>query len=165
MKYNFLITGGAGYIGSHVAHALIDKGYNVTIIDSLITGNLQLVPKKAKLKVCDIDNTKEVSKIIKKNKFDLVMHFAGLIRVDESVKKPDKYLFFNYEKTKKFLNICAKYNLKKVIFSSTASVYGNPKEENVSENDKLDPLNPYAISKLKVEKFIIEMSKKKKLNI
>lgn len=161
MKYNFLLTGGAGYIGSHVANALIDKGYSVTIIDNLVTGDIKLVPKKAKLKVCDIGNIKVISRILKENKFDLVMHFAGLIRVDESVRKPSKYLFNNFNKTKKFLNVCFKHNLKKVIFSSTASVYGNPKKKKVSETDEISPLNPYATSKLKVENFLINDSKSK----
>ena len=157
---NILITGGAGYIGSHVANSLLDNNYNVTIIDNLITGNKQLIPKKANFFNCDISDQKEVTKIINQKKFDLVMHFAGLIRVDESLKKPGKYYEFNYEKAKVFLNTCIKNDLKKIIFSSTASVYGNPKEDNVSENDPLNPLNPYAKSKLKLENFLIEISKK-----
>ena len=159
-KQSILVTGGAGYIGSHVANLLLDNDYNVTIIDSLITGNKQLVPKKANFFNCDISDQKEVTKIINQKKFELVMHFAGLIRVDESVKEPDKYYEFNYEKAKIFLNTCIKNNLKKIIFSSTASVYGNPKKDNVSENDLLDPLNPYAKSKLKLENYLIEQSKK-----
>ena len=156
---NFLLTGGAGYIGSHVAHMLIDKGHKVTIIDSLITGSEKIVPKKAKLIQCDISNEKVVTKIIQNNKFDIVMHFAGLTRVDESIKFPKKYDNFNYKKAKIFINTCFKNNLKKIIFSSTASVYGNPKGKKVSENDKLNPMNPYAKSKLKLEKFIINKSK------
>ena len=83
---NILLTGGAGYIGSHVCNMLIDRGYSVTVIDSLITGNKFLIPKKAKFFLCDIDDKKRVEKILRDQKFDLVMHFAGLIRVDESVK-------------------------------------------------------------------------------
>ena len=112
MKLNILLTGGAGYIGSHVAHLLVDKGHSVTIIDNLITGNKKLVPKKAKLHICDISNRPEVSKIINKQKFNLVMHFAGLIRVDESIKKPKKYINHNFEKSKIFFNICFKNNLR-----------------------------------------------------
>ena len=156
---NFLLTGGAGYIGSHVAHMLIDEGHKVTIVDSLITGSKQIVPKKAKLIQCDISNEKVVTKIIQNNKFDIVMHFAGLTRVDESIKFPKKYDNFNYKKAKIFINTCFNNNLKKIIFSSTASVYGNPKGKKVSENDKLNPMNPYAKSKLKLEKFIINKSK------
>jgi len=159
-KQNILVTGGAGYIGSHVANLLLDNGYNVTIIDNLITGNKELVPNKAKLFICDIGNQEEIKKIIGKEKFDLVMHFAGLIRVDESVKEPKKYKEFNYTKAKIFLKTCYENNLKKIIFSSTASVYGNPSSKNVSETDNLNPLNPYASSKLELENFITTSSKK-----
>ena len=158
-----LITGGAGYIGSHVSHLLVDRGYDVTIIDSLLTGNKKLIPKKAKFINSDISNVKKINKILQKYKFDLVIHFAGLIRVDESVKFPKKYIYNNYEKTKIFLNICLKNGLKKLIFSSTAAVYGNPKKNKVSENNKLSPLNPYAKSKLMIENFIKKLSKKNDL--
>ena len=156
---NILLTGGAGYIGSHVANLLIDKNYDVTIIDSLITGNENLINPKAKFINCDIADTKKISEVLIDSKFDIVMHFAGLIRVDESVKEPEKYNEFNFEKAKIFLDTCFKYGLKKVIFSSTASVYGNPIQDNVSENDELNPLNPYAETKLKLENYIINKSK------
>ena len=158
-----LITGGAGYIGSHVSNLLLDKGFDVTIIDSLITGNKNLVPKKAQLVISDIADTKKVESVITNERFDLVMHFAGLIRVDESVKEPEKYNNFNYEKAKTFLNICFKNNLNKIVFSSTASVYGNPDNQKVLESDPLNPLNPYAVSKLKLEQFLI--AKAKEINI
>ena len=108
-----LVTGGAGYIGSHVCHLLIDQGYKVTCIDSLITGNSQLLPKDVDLKVFDIAEKEKVSDLIKNNQFDLVMHFAGLIRVDESVKDPDKYKNFNFTKAKIFLENCQDYNFSK----------------------------------------------------
>ncbi len=159
-----LITGGAGYIGSHVCNLLLDKGFKVTVIDNLVTGNKELVPKKAKLIIADIADEKKIGYVITNEKFDLVMHFAGLIRVDESVKEPEKYNEFNFEKAKKFLNICFKNKLFKIIFSSTASVYGNSKKQKVLETDPLDPLNPYAISKLKLENFIISKSKELKIS-
>ena len=160
MKKNILITGGAGYIGSHVAHSLIDRGDNVTIIDSLITGHNELVPKNADLIVCDIANVNKVDQIIKNRNFDCVLHFAGLIRVDESVKEPKKYNDFNYEKSKIFLDICIKNNLNKIIFSSTASVYGNSPKDYTSELDQVNPMNPYAKTKLNFENYLIEMKKK-----
>ena len=163
MKLKVLVTGGAGYIGSHVAHLLIDKGHSVVIIDNLTTGNKRLVPKKAKLYICDIANKLKVSKIINENKFDVVMHFAGLIRVDESIKKPRKYIIHNYEKSKIFFQICFQNKLNKLIFSSSAAVYGNVKYKAL-ESDKKKPLNPYALSKLKIENFIIRQSKIKPIS-
>jgi len=156
---NILITGGAGYIGSHVTNLLIDKGYSVTVIDNLITGNKKLVNKKANFINSDIADENIINSLIKKNKFEIVIHFAGLIRVDESIEQPERYNEFNFEKAKIFLDICFKNNLKKIIFSSTASVYGNPKKINVSEEDDLNPLNPYAETKLKLENYLINKSK------
>ena len=155
---NILITGGAGYIGSHVSLLLIEKGYNITIIDSLITGNKQLVPKEANLEICDITDTDKVTQILKSKKFEAVLHFAGLIRVDESVKYPEKYIEFNYNKAKIFLDICFQNNLNKVIFSSTGAVYGSPKDK-IIESDELNPLSPYADSKLMLENYLIDQSK------
>ena len=156
---NILLTGGAGYIGSHVCHLLIDEGYKVTCIDNLITGNKKLIPEVANFYEFDISDSKKLTNLIKSNNFDLVMHFAGLIRVDESVKYPEKYKEYNYSKAKIFLETCIKNDLKKIIFSSTASVYGNPKNKLVKESDNIDPLNPYAKSKLDFENFIINSSK------
>ena len=156
---NILITGGAGYIGSHVSFLLIEKGYNITIIDSLITGNKQLVPKEANLEICDIADIKKVTQVLKSKKFEAVLHFSGLIRVEESVKYPEKYIEFNYNKAKIFLDTCFQNNLNKVIFSSTAAVYGNPKKDKVIESDELNPLNPYADSKLMLENYLIDQSK------
>ena len=124
---NILVTGGAGYIGSHVCHLLVDNGYNVTCIDSLITGNKKLIPKEVELNIFDIDEKQKVSNLIRSKNFDLVMHFAGLIRVDESVEQPKRYRDFNFFKAKNFFETCFENNLNKVIFSSTAAVYGNPK--------------------------------------
>ena len=159
---NILLTGGAGYIGSHVANYLLDKGCKITIIDNLSTGHKKLIPKKSKFYNCDIANTKKVTEIVKKNNFDIVMHFAGVIRVDESIKNPKKYYFINYKKGKIFLKTCFENNLNKIIFSSTASVYGNSTSNKVSETTKLKPLNPYAKSKLKIENYLIKNSKFKK---
>ena len=156
---NILITGGAGYIGSHVSFLLIEKGYNITIIDSLITGNEQLVPKEANLEICDIADIKKVTQVLKSKKFEAVLHFSGLIRVEESVKYPEKYIEFNYNKAKIFLDTCFQNNLNKVIFSSTAAVYGNPKKDKVIESDELNPLSPYADSKLMLENYLIDQSK------
>ena len=106
---------------------------------------------------------KKITEIIKNDNFDVVMHFAGLVRVDESIKNPKKYQNVNFKKGKAFLNTCFKNNLKKIIFSSTASVYGNNGSKVVSETNKLKPMNPYAKSKLNLENFIIKKSKQNKI--
>ena len=157
---NILITGGAGYIGSHVCHLLIDNGFKITCIDSLITGNKKLLPKEVRLEILDVSEKEKVSNLIKSNNFELVMHFAGLIRVDESIKQPERYRDFNFLKAKSFLETCYENNLKKIIFSSTAAVYGDPKNNRVTEEDPVNPLNPYASSKLELENFIKKTSTK-----
>ena len=164
MNKKILLTGGAGYIGSTVANLLIEKGFSVTIIDNFITGNKKLVPKKAKLIVSDIADEKKILSKINLKSFDLVMHFAGLIRVDESLKKPKKYIIYNYHKSKVFIKMCLKNSLNNIIFSSSASVYGNPKKKKISEKHELNPKNPYAESKLKIEQFLLNNSKKTPIN-
>ena len=158
---NILVTGGAGYIGSHVVNLLIDRGYKVTVIDNLVTGTFSLINKNVDFYKTDIADEVKVNEILQNKKFDIVMHFAGLIRVDESVKEPEKYNEYNYVKARVFFDNCIKNNLKKIIFSSTASVYGNPKTLKVSESEELNPMNPYAETKLKFEKYLINLNKTK----
>jgi len=156
---NILVTGGAGYIGSHVVNLLIDKGYNVTVLDNLITGTFKLINKKATFHEIDIADENKIEPILNNNQFDLIMHFAGLIRVDESVKDPKKYNEYNFTKSKIFLKNCLKYKINKIIFSSTATVYNDLKETKLSEKDELNPTNPYAESKLNFEKHLINQAK------
>ena len=160
---NVLLTGGAGYIGSHLCYTLIDQGHNVATIDNLITGNKDLIPKNVVHLNCDISDSSSIASFIKNNNFDVVMHLAALTRVSESVKYPEKYELNNFEKSKIFIDTCLKNNLKKFIFSSTASVYGNlDKNINIQETDITEPINPYASSKLKLEKYLLSETIKKK---
>ena len=158
-----LLTGGAGYIGSNTALSLLENGHSVSVVDSLVTGTKKLIPPQADYYKCDIADVKSINEILKKNVFDIVMHFAGLTKVDESVKNPEKYMFNNYEKSKMFLNCCFENNLKKIIFSSTAGVYGDVSSKNLKETDNLKPINPYAISKSKIEDFLVESSQTKNI--
>ncbi len=162
---NILLTGGAGYIGSQTTFALIEKGHTVTVIDNLITGNFNLVPKKVKFLEADISDETKIKPLLREDKFDLVMHFAGLVRVEESLKNPEKYYLYNFEKAKKFFDICINSGLKKIIFSSTAGIYGeNKKMKKINEDDKLLPSNPYAKSKYELEKYLTNITKKKNLS-
>ena len=158
---NILITGGAGYIGSHAANIFLDYGYPVTIIDSLVNGHKSLIPKKAKFLNCDIADKNKISSLLEENKFDVVVHFAGFTRVAESVKEPKKYYENNFEKPKLFFDYCLNYNLRKIIFSSTGSIYGNIDKKNILETDTA---NPYSDSKYKLEEYLFQLSKEEKIN-
>lgn len=161
---NILLTGGAGYIGSIVGLFLIDKGHEVTVVDNLVTGNQKFIPKKANFLNADIADGKKISDLLKNNKFDLVMHFAGLVKVEESFNFPDKYNLYNVDKAKSFFKSCIEAGLNKIIFSSTAGVYGKSIKNEVDEKDPLEPLSPYSRNKIEVEKYLIDLSQKKKIN-
>ncbi len=158
---NVLITGGAGYIGSHVALEYLKENCKVTLIDNLELGNKNLVPDSAELVICDISDEREITKLIKEKKFDIAIHLAAYTKVGESVKNPEKYFNNNYTKAIKFFDICVKNNLKKFIFSSTGAVYGNSNSKNFLESDTKNPINPYSESKLKTENYLKSLSNKK----
>tara|TARA_B110000438_G_scaffold279922_1_gene304742 strand:- start:872 stop:1855 length:984 start_codon:yes stop_codon:yes gene_type:complete len=150
-----LLTGGAGYIGSHTSLALIDAGHDVTIIDNLSTGNKDLIPSKAKFIQCNINDTVVIKNLLQKEKFNVLMHFAGYIEVEESIKNPEKYFNNNTNNSKILLDTCSENNLNNIIFSSTAAVYGNPIDDKpVLETSSLKPLNAYGKSKIQTEKYL-----------
>jgi UDP-glucose 4-epimerase len=153
---NILLTGGAGYIGSHVLLLLKDKNHKVTVIDNLSTGNKNLIPSHINHINCNIEDSEKITNIIKDKNFDLLLHFAGFIKVEESVEYPDKYFENNTENAIKLFKTCYKHNLKNIIFSSTAAAYGNPSNnESITENEILNPLNPYGESKVKTEEYLL----------
>ena len=152
---NILLTGGAGYIGSNVLLLLKDKGHKVTVIDNLSTGNKNLIPNRVRHVNCDIEDSEKIAKIIKSEKFDILLHFAGYVKVEESVNKPEKYFQNNTLNAIKLFETCYKYGLNNIIFSSTAAAYGNPLNNNsIKEDEDLKPLNPYGESKVRVEKYL-----------
>ena len=154
-----LLTGGAGYIGSHAAIALLEGGNKVTVIDNLSTGNKKLIPPSANFVNCNINDVMTISQILKKEKFDALMHFAGYIEVEESVSNPKKYFDNNTKNSKILFDTCIKNNLKNIIFSSTAAAYGNPvNSEPIKESTDLKPINPYGESKIQSELYLRENS-------
>jgi len=161
---NILLSGGAGYIGSHTALSLLDQGHKVTIIDNLSTGNKNLIPKNANFIKCDIKDSLTITNLLKKEKFDALMHFAGFIQVEESVHNPEKYFTNNTKNSKILFETCQNNNLKNIIFSSTAATYGNPIDEKpIKEDSLLKPLNPYGESKALTEKYLQGNSKLKSI--
>ena len=163
---NVLLSGGAGYIGSHAALSLLDKGHSVHIVDNLSTGNKLLIPKNAKFTNCNINDESKISDLIKSNKFDLLMHFAGFIQVEESVQQPEKYFENNTNNAIKFFNTCKNNGLNKLIFSSTAAAYGSVSENKlIDEDTNLNPQNPYAESKIRTERFLFDNQDKFKFII
>ncbi|MGL5732697.1 MAG: UDP-glucose 4-epimerase GalE, partial [Metamycoplasmataceae bacterium] len=150
-----LVTGGAGYIGSHAVYSLIEKGYQVVIVDNLLKGFESNIHKDATFYNADIRNEEELRKIFKGEK-DIVgiMHFAGMIVVPESVIKPLKYFDNNTHSVEILLKIATEFNIKHFIFSSTAAVYGEPKNVPILETDVKEPINPYGESKLAAEAII-----------
>ena len=156
---NLLITGGAGYIGSHTTLSFLDNNHTVTIIDNLETGNINLIPKKAKFVKGDISDTGLITKILNSEKFDAAIHLAASISVEESVKNPQKYFLNNTDKAKFFFDTCIKNKLTNFVFSSTAAVYGESNKI-VSEEAQLNPINPYAESKIKTENYLKQLESK-----
>tara|TARA_A100000164_G_C21920897_1_gene780613 strand:- start:1201 stop:2169 length:969 start_codon:yes stop_codon:yes gene_type:complete len=160
---NVLVTGGAGYIGSHIVEKLIKRKKKVIIVDNLSTGYKKLVNKKAKFYLCDIKNFNQIDKIIKNNKVDSIMHLAAALSVGEGEKNPKKYILNNIEGTKNVIKSSIKNKVKNFIFSSTCAVYKD-KTKIVRENSKLKPKSVYGKTKLVCEKIIKKKLSKNGIN-
>ena len=163
MVKNILITGGAGYIGSHVTEILLKKRKKVFLIDNLSTGHRKLINKKAKFFKVDIHNKKKINKIIKKYKIDSVIHLAANLIIGESQKKPKKYFKNNVLGTKKILRACINTTVKNIIFSSTAAVYKEGQYK-VTEKSVIKPKSVYGKTKIQAESLIKNFAKKNKIN-
>lgn len=149
---NVLITGGAGFIGSHVTDLLIENGYNVIILDNLSTGNEKNINPKAKFYNIDI-NSPDVEDIFKDNKIDYAFHFAAQANVSFSTKYPDVDATENILGSINILKQCKKYQVKKILLASTAAVYGKPEYLPVDEKHSPACLSCYGLSKLTMENY------------
>ncbi len=156
----FLVTGGAGYIGSHMVNFLLKKNHDVTIFDNLSTGKF-INKNRIKFEKVDLINLSKLNKSMKNKKFDAVFHFAGLSIVSESEKKTKKYYLNNVLATKNLIKSMIKYNINNLIFSSSASVYGLPTTKKISENHRTRPISEYGKNKKEIEKILIKFGKKK----
>lgn len=152
-KGNILIVGGAGYIGSHIVKLLAKLGYNCTIFDNLSTGNKEAVLDQ-RLVVGDLLNKNELDDLFAQNNFDVVFHFAALSIVPESFTRAVAYYQNNVVGTYNLLETMLKYNVKKIIFSSTCATYGDPQYIPMDEKHPQNPINPYGRTKLIIEQML-----------
>lgn len=147
-----LVTGGAGYIGSHMVWELLDHGEDVVVLDNLTTGFDWAVPDRAKLIIGNAGNIDLVDKVIRNHDVEAVIHFAGSVVVPESVENPLKYYHNNTANSRNLLEAVVKNGIDKFIFSSTAAVYGEPLTTGpIREDAVLNPMSPYGSSKLMTE--------------
>lgn len=149
-----LVTGGAGYIGSVATAMLLDRGYEVTVLDDLSTGHKDAVSNGAKLIQGSLLNDRDLSEAL--NGCEAVMHFAAKSLVGESVEKPELYEKVNVGGSKALLSKMKGLGINKIVFSSTAATYGEPKRVPISENDEPAPKNPYGATKLEIDRMIGE---------
>ena len=163
MIKNILITGGAGYIGSHIAEILIKNKKKIFIVDNLSTGHKKLIDKKAKFFKIDILNHKKIKDIILKNEIDSVIHLAANLIISEGEKYPKKYFRNNVLGTKNLLEACKNTKIKNLIFSSTAAVYKDGQYK-VDEKSVIKPKSVYGKTKIKAEKIIKQFCKRTKMN-
>ncbi|MCL1902546.1 MAG: UDP-glucose 4-epimerase GalE, partial [Alphaproteobacteria bacterium] len=161
-----LLTGGAGYIGSHTAVELLRKGFDVVIIDNLSNSSIESIHGIEKITgrpfafyENDLLDEGAVARIFKEHKIDAVIHFAGLKAVGESVSEPLKYYRNNFISTLNLLNVMTAAGCKNIIFSSSACVYGMPKTLPVTEESPTETLNPYGYTKLVIENMLRDIHK------
>lgn len=149
-----LITGGAGYIGSHMSKVLLDRGDEVVVADSLELGFEAAIDNRSRLEVGDLRDKNYVSYLFSQYEFDAVIHFAAYISVGESMRDPAKYFENNVVAALNLIEEMRRKNKNNFIFSSTAAVYGNPESTPIPEDHPKKPTNPYGESKLMVEKML-----------
>ena len=156
-----LVTGGCGYIGSHTVVKLLEEKFEVVIIDNLVNSKRDVLEKIEKITGSDVTfyqedlcNLDALKNIFKKEKFDAIIHFAGLKAVGESVQIPLKYYQNNLISTMNLLSCMQEYGVKKLVFSSSATVYGNPKSLPIKEDFPLQTTNPYGTTKLMIEQIL-----------
>lgn len=159
-----LVTGGAGYIGSHTVKHLIENGYECIVADNLIYGHKEAVHKNAKFHLADLMDKDSLREIFKTNKIDAVVHFAAFAYVGESVSDPKKYYRNNVAGTLNLLDVMLEYDVKNIVFSSTCATYGEPKYTPIDEAHSQNPINPYGKTKLMIEEIFEDYRKAYGLN-
>lgn len=163
---NILVTGGAGYIGSHTCVALLEAGHNVIVADNLCNSKVEIIHKIKKITNkevifynIDVTIEKDLDTIFSMNSIDGVIHFAGLKSIGESVEKPLEYYYNNLVTTMVLCKVCRKYGVKKFIFSSSATVYGDNMVPFVETMKLMPATNPYGETKAMIERILIDIAK------
>ena len=154
LNMNVLVTGGAGYIGSHAAKRLAESGHQVIVVDNLDRGHRAAVEKHIPLEELDLRDTKSVLEVLTKHKIECVMHFAALSYVGESVQKPLRYYDNNFSGSMSLLCAMDVAKVQRMVFSSTCATYGEPQKLPITEDTPQIPISPYGWSKLMVERML-----------
>jgi UDP-glucose 4-epimerase len=155
---SILVTGGCGYIGSHMVHALVDAGDRVVVIDNLATGFRAAIPRAVPLVVGDVGDQTIVERLLREHDVSTIIHFAGSIVVPDSVRDPLGYYRNNTANSRTLLEAAVTCGVRQFIFSSTAAVYGNPDAVPITEEAPLRPMSPYGTSKLMTELMLADVA-------
>lgn len=155
MAETILVTGGAGYIGGVACTQLVRQGYRVVILDDLSNGSRRSIATGAELVIGNVGDAGALEALFTRNKFDAVMHFAAFIEAGESMKHPAKYFQNNTANALTLLDAVVRHHVPRLVFSSTAALYGTPERTPVEESDPLQPTNAYGESKLLVERMLV----------
>lgn len=156
---NLLVTGGAGYIGSHFVREALKKGHNVVVFDNLSRGSKESIPAEIEFRQVDLCNKKALQNEIKQFDIDCVVHFAAFAYVGESVESPSLYYNNNVVGSLNLITACVENKIDNFIFSSTCSLYGNPNKVPITESESIKPINPYAFTKYFIEQILVDYSR------
>jgi UDP-glucose 4-epimerase len=151
----YLVTGGAGYVGSHLVLALLDQGHQVTVYDNLRQGHRAAVPAAATLIEADIADTSRLNAVLADGPWDAVFHFAALSLVGESMRQPFLYFTENAGHGVRLIEACVQHGVRKFVLSSTAALFGAPEKQPIDEAERIDPGSPYGESKLMIERTLL----------
>jgi len=152
MAQRFLVTGGAGYVGSHLVAALLDQGGDVTVLDNLQTGHRAAVSAGARLVVADLADTAPLDAVLSDGPWDAVFHFASLSQVGESMRMPIRYLLDNATNGIRLIDACVRHGVRRFVLSSTAALFNLDSAEPIPEDAPIDPQSPYGDSKWMLER-------------
>ncbi len=154
-RQRFLVTGGAGFVGSHVVLALAERGDEVAVFDNLRTGHRAAVPAGVPLIEADLADAAAVNAVLSEGKWDAVLHFAALSLVGESMREPFRYLLENATNGMRLIDACVRHGVPRFVLSSTAALFGTPDRIPIAEDAPLDPGSPYGESKLMLERALV----------